>query len=156
MSRGFTAGYEPVAAPRLGDPPRRAKLCDRNAHHAAEHRGILSGVGGHAHGFRNPIDSFYPEWVARVRNGELREQIVRPLQGRHDWWSVLSGGGVPFGGLATGYFVAGLQPARNPPNPAPDASGSCDLARGERAYRGYPKTARIDMQEPNRTREQVD
>ena len=95
MSRGFTAGYEPVAALRLGDPPRRAKLCDRNAHHAAEHRGILSGVGGHARGFRNPIDSFYPEWVVQRRNCESPEQIVRPLQGRHDWWSVLSGGGVP-------------------------------------------------------------
>ena len=115
MSRGFTAGYEPVAAPRLGDPTRRAKLGERNAHHAAEHRGILSGVGGHAHGFGNPIDSFYPEGVVQVRNGELREQIVRPLQGRHVWGSVLSGGGAPFGGLDTGYFLAGLQPAGEPP-----------------------------------------
>ncbi len=34
MSRGFTAGYEPVAAPRLADPLRGAKRRDPGARHA--------------------------------------------------------------------------------------------------------------------------
>ena len=55
--------------------------------------------------------SSHPEVVAQVRTGESPEPIVRPLQGRSVVGRSYPVAAPACGGLATGYSLAGFQPA---------------------------------------------